>query len=225
MSIQNDPECIRLNLGCGARPLLGYTNIDLDPLERLKARYPQADLPSSVEIHQHDIFNLPYEDGTVAEVRADSLLEHLSFLEEKRFFLEMRRVLMVGGFINLSVPDFEETARLWLQARDDWREFFRDDPEAIAASHWFGQYSYGMDSRWGYLTASIFGPQNGEGQFHKNCYTESKMTAILEYLGFCNIDVSRFRWKGGRDLMIRVLAEKRERSGGQSPENTNASGR
>ena len=31
---------IRLNLGCGGRPLPGYINVDLDSLEALRGRYP-----------------------------------------------------------------------------------------------------------------------------------------------------------------------------------------
>lgn len=106
-------------------------------------------------------------------------MEHLSFEEEKKFFTEMKRVLRIGGVLKFSVPDFEETVKLWLRAEDDWKEFYRNDPDAVAQSHWFGQYSYSTKNRWGYLTASLFGPQNSEGQFHKNCYTEKKSRRCL----------------------------------------------
>lgn len=206
---ENEKQDIKLNLGCASRPLQGYINIDLDTIEEMKQRYPNIELPEDVEVFQYDIFNLPYEDETVDEVRSDSMLEHLSFLEEKKFFHEMRRVLRHGGRLDFSVPDFEETVRLWLDAKDDWKEFYRDDDEAIAQSHWFGQYSYAMDNRWGYLTASIFGPQNSEGQFHKNCYTEQKIRKIMDFLEFDIAELSRFNWKGDRDLMIQVHAVKR----------------
>ena len=88
------------------------------------------------------------------------------------------------------------------------KDFFRNDDEAIAQCHWFGQYSYGTDNRWGYLTAAIFGPQNGEGQFHKNAYTVSKIKAICRKLEFLEPEITNFYWKGDRDLMIRVRATK-----------------
>ncbi len=157
---QNNGEKVRLNLGCASRPLPGYINIDLDTLDEIKARYPNIDFPEDAEVFQHDIFNLPHGDGSVDEVRSDSMLEHLSFLEEKQFFYEMRRLLRPGGSLVFSVPDFEDTVKLWLKAKDDWKDFYRNDDEAIAQQHWFGQYSYTTDQRWGYLTASIFGPQN-----------------------------------------------------------------
>jgi predicted SAM-dependent methyltransferase len=202
------PEDIRLNLGCASRPLPGYINIDLDSLEAMKARYPGLTIPDDVEIYQYDIFNLPYADGTVAEARCDSLLEHLSFLEERKFFFEMKRVLKTGGMLVFSVPDFEDLVKKWLAAEDDWRDFYRNDAEAIARLHWFGQYSYSTRSRWGYMTASLYGPQNSEGQFHRNCYTENKIRAMLTFLGFRIVELSFFSWKGDRDRMINVRAAK-----------------
>jgi SAM-dependent methyltransferase len=205
----HEKDTIKINMGCGGRPLPGYINIDLDTLEQLKARYPGTEFPEGVEVFQYDIFNLPFADSTVEEIRADSLLEHQSFLQEKELFLEVKRALKPGGVFWFSVPDFEDTVKLWLNAKDEWKDFYRNDPEAIASQHWFGQYSYSTANRWGYLTASIFGPQNSEGQFHKNCYTEGKVRAVLERLEFEEPEISRFTWKGDRNLMLQVKAVKK----------------
>lgn len=202
-------EEIKLNLGCASRPLKGYVNIDLDTIEEMKARYPNLEFEDGVEIFQYDIFNLPYENDTVSEVRCDSMLEHLSFLEEKMFFTEMSRVLKKGGKLVFSVPDFEDLVKKWLKAEEDWREFYRNDDEAIQKQHWFGHYSYDTKSRWGYLTASLYGPQNSPGQFHKNCYTEGKIRSLLEKIGFDVVELSFFNWKGDRDRMIQVVSAKR----------------
>lgn len=202
------PPDIRLNLGCGGRPLAGYINIDQDTLEDLKKRYPGQAFPEGVEVHNYDIFNLPYPDGGVAEVRADAIIEHLSFADEKRIFLEVKRVLRKGGVFSFSVPDFEELARMFLRAEDDWRDFYRCDDEAIAKQHWFGQYSFSMKSRWGYLTAALFGPQNCEGQFHRNCYTEGKIRAIMKHIGFDPPEITPFRWKNTELPMLQVRARK-----------------
>jgi len=196
----------RLNLGCGGRPLPGYINVDQDNLAQLKKRYPDQRFPKGVCVRSYDIFHLPFRDGVVDEVRADSLVEHLSFKEEPLFFYEVQRVLRPGGMLRFSTPDFEATVRQWLKAKDDWRDFYRDDEEAIRMNHWFGIGSYSLNHRWGYLTASIFGSQNGEGQFHKNAYTEAKIRAILCYLRFQGIRVRRYRWKGNREVMLEVLA-------------------
>lgn len=198
----------KLNIGCGGRPLPGYINIDSDSLEELRARYPHQQFPENVPIYNYDIFNLPYPDSSVSEVKADSLIEHLTFIEEPLFFYEVKRVLRPNGIFDFSTTNFEEIVKLWIAAEDNWQGFFRDDDEAIAQQHWFGQCSYSVDKRWGYLCAMIFGSQNGVGQFHKNCYTIPKIRAILKRLKFKELEVSNFLWKGDRDPMIRVRALK-----------------
>lgn len=199
---------IKLNIGCGSRPLPGYVNIDMDSIDSLKARYPTQEFAEGIEIFDYDILNLPFTDSSVQEVRTDSLIEHLSFIDEPKFFQEVKRVLRPGGIFQFSTPDFEDAVKLWLAARDDWKDFYHNDPESIAKEHWFGQYSYSTENRWGYLMAMIFGSQNGEGQFHKNCYTIPKIKAILNRLDFKVLEISHYRWKGNRDLMIQVRAMK-----------------
>ena len=203
-----DDQLVRLNIGCGGEPLPGYINIDSDDLNALRARYPSKNFDENLKIHQCDIFNMPYDDASVDEVRADSFIEHLSFIEEPKFFNEVVRILRDGGMFNFSTTNFEEIIKLWVSADDEWKDFFRSDDEAIAQEHWFGQNSYSSKNRWGYLTAMIFGSQNGEGQFHKNCYTVPKLKAIMKRLNFQDIKISHFNWRGDRDPMVRVKAIK-----------------
>ena len=66
------------------------------------------------------------------------------------------------------------------------------------SEHWFGNYSYEAKNKWGYITATIYGNQNGEGQFHKNCYTEMKLTSICKKLNLKIIDIEKFRWQNNR---------------------------
>jgi len=199
---------VKLNLGCAGRLLEGYINIDQDSIETMKIRYPDIKFKETDIIYNYDVFNLPFEDNNVDEVIADAFIEHLSFSEEKLIFEEIKRVLKPGGKFNFSVPNFEKNIKMWLDAEDDWKEFFRSDDEAINQQHWFGTYTYEPKNRWGYLTAMIFGTQNGEGQLHKNCYTIPKIKAILNKLNFSQIEISEFRWKENRDFMIQVNAIK-----------------
>lgn len=201
-------EVIKLNLGCGGRPLLDYINVDMDSLEDLKARYPNQNFSDDMIVNNYDIFNLPFEDGSVDEIRADAFIEHLSFVDEKRLFLEVKRVLKKDGVFTFSVPNFEKVVRMWLEAKDDFKDFYRMDDEAIKNQHWFGNNSYTTDNRWGYLTAMIFGSQCGEGQYHVNCYTIPKIKSILKIIGFQEVSISEFLWKGERDPMIQVEAKK-----------------
>jgi SAM-dependent methyltransferase len=204
-----EPKKIRLNLGCGGRPLADYINVDMDSLDDLRKRYPAQTFSDDLILKNYDIFNLPFKDGEVDEIRTDSLIEHLAFDEEPKFFYEVKRVLRPGGLFQFSTPDFEATVQDWLAAKDEWKSFYRNDPEAIAQNHWFGQYSYSRANRWGYLSAMIFGSQNGPGQFHRNCYTVPKIKAILNHLGFDSPEITQDRWKGDRDLMINIRVRKK----------------
>ncbi len=201
---------MKINLGCACRLLDAYINVDLDSLENIRKRYPNTYINEHAEFIQANVLNLPFDDESIYEVRCDALMEHFSFKEESRFFYEVKRVLKPGGVFRFSVPDFEDAVTKWINAKDEWKDFYRDDDEAIEQQHWFGNYSYSTDNRWGYLTASLFGTQNGEGQFHKNAYTEDKINAICNKIGFSKPTIERFQWKGDRDLMIRAVTVKED---------------
>jgi predicted SAM-dependent methyltransferase len=198
----------RLNLGCGSRPIAGYVNIDQDDLATMRARYPTRVFDDSLVIKNFNIFELPYAENTIDEIRSESMLEHLSFEEEGKLFKEIKRVLKPGGIINISVPNFEKLFQAWIGAKDEWKDFYRTDREAINSGHWFGHYSTKADQRWGYLMAGIFGNQNGSGQFHKNAYSIGKLRAIFQYLNFSVTEITEFLWQGDRDPMIRILGTK-----------------
>jgi predicted SAM-dependent methyltransferase len=204
-------EKIKINLGCGSNPLEDYINVDMDTLDDLRERYPHKEFSDDIIIEQWDIFNLPLEDDSVDVVKSDCLFEHLSFKDEKRAFMEVKRVLKPGGTFDLAVPDMEHVIKAWLEAEDDWKDWFRDDDEAISQKHWFGTYEYSFNNRWGYLTASLFGSQNGEGQYHKNGYTMAKLKNIFKVLDFEIEYMETFPWTndGGVAQIIRCFSKKK----------------
>ena len=201
---------IKLNLGCGGRPLKGYINVDMDTLEDMKIRYPETKFDEDIRVEQHDLFNLPYADNTIDEIRSEGLIEHLPFIDESKFFYEVKRVLKPGGKIFLTTVDFEEAVKAWLIAKDDWKDFYRNDDDAIKEEHWFGTYEYSKKNRWGYLTSIFYGSQNGEGQFHCNCYSEKKFSAICKKLNFKVISINKSFWKNdqNRDPILELTAIK-----------------
>ena len=68
--------------------------------------------------------------------------------------------------------------------------------------------TYNYKNRWGYFSATIFGSQNGKGQYHKNAYTKKKLQAMCDKLGFKVIKLKDYRWKKDRDYMINLIAKK-----------------
>ena len=109
----------------------------------------------------------------------------------------------------LSTVDFEASVKQWLAAKDDWKDFYKNDPESIMKQHWFGTYTYKPNNRWGYLLATLYGSQNGEGQFHRNCYSENKLRAICKRMNLDVVSIELFQWKGERDQMLGLTAIKK----------------
>lgn len=200
---------IKLNIGCASRPIDGYINIDMDSIEDIKKRYPNLNIPNNIDIYNYDIFNLPYEDSSVDEVRAEALIEHLSFHEEPKFFFEIVRVLKSGGKVYITTPDFDKIIEDWINAKDDWINFHKSDDKSINQEYWFGNKSYTRTNKWGYLTACIFGSQYGEGQYHKNCYTKNKLRSIAAKIDIDILELNSKKWKQDREFIIEFIGKKK----------------
>lgn len=88
------PDGLKLNLGCGHVPLVGYVNVD------------RRDLPG-VDIIA-DAGNIPVAPDSVQEIASFHLLEHFSEEELRRRLLPYWRTLLVpGGRFRAVVPDGE----------------------------------------------------------------------------------------------------------------------
>ncbi len=97
---------VRLNLGCGPRPLEGFVNVDL--LEG-----PGVDVVADVG------GSLPFGDGEVELIYASHVLEHLPTAQVPVVLREWRRVLRDGGVVLIGVPDLDRIAKL-LSSRSGW---------------------------------------------------------------------------------------------------------
>lgn len=88
---------LRLNLGAGGQPLPGFQNLDGGKGDFL---YP-----------------LPYETGSVDEVRASHVLEHFPRAEIPLILKEWVRVLKPGGALKIAVPNFQTIAEWYLAGK------------------------------------------------------------------------------------------------------------
>jgi hypothetical protein len=173
---------VRLHIGCGAKRLSGWVNIDR------VARAPGV----ATDV---DPAALPYPDGSVEEVLAEHVFEHFCFAEEVEVWREMARVLRRGGRLVIEVPDFEWVCATFLAAEDDWRAFY-----IVGHADHYGGCGRALDQRWGILQTMFFGNQNGEGQFHRSAYTADKLRAIAHLLDFKAIAIETVFNKGGQAL-------------------------
>jgi len=82
---------IKLNLGCGEDIQDGYDNIDI-----------RNDVDDRIIVA--DVCSLPYEDGTVDEIRAIDVFEHVSYRKSKLLLRHWVKKLKDGGFLKIQAP-------------------------------------------------------------------------------------------------------------------------
>jgi predicted SAM-dependent methyltransferase len=85
---------LRINLGCGYRPLAGWTNVDI-------ARGPQVDIVWDLRTP------LPFRDESCRAIFSEHVIEHLSKDDGERLLRECYRALQPGGVLRISTPDAE----------------------------------------------------------------------------------------------------------------------
>ncbi len=105
---------MKLNLGCGANKLFGYTNIDANPEMK----------PDLVLTLGKD--KLPYQTESVEAIVSSHTIEHIPRQLHFNIFNEINRVLKVGGTLFFSFPDFAKLSELYVSnsrgLRQDWEK-------------------------------------------------------------------------------------------------------
>ncbi len=93
-TIVNGNKNMKLNLGCGAKILNGYVNID-------KFDYYDVDI-----VHDLEKFPYPFDDNMVSEILLSHVLEHIG--QEPNMFnkiiKELYRICKNNALINIHVP-------------------------------------------------------------------------------------------------------------------------
>jgi predicted SAM-dependent methyltransferase len=124
---------VKLHLGCGGVRLEGFLNVDVRP-----------DAKAADEVH--DLTKpWPWESGSVDEVHAFHVLEHLTRKEGKHFCQEAARVLKEGGLLVLELPNAKAAAYQYAVEGDDGR----------ADNLWGLQRNEYDFHRWGYYPGSL----------------------------------------------------------------------
>ena len=126
---------LKLDIGCGPHRIPGYTPVD-------------ASLG-------HDVRALPFADGTVDEIRASHVLEHIPFPQAGLVVEHWARLLKPGGWLKVAVPDFDKIV--------DWYKEGRGAEMPIEA-YLMGGHTDHLDS-------------------HKAIYQAQKLKMLLEQAG------------------------------------------
>lgn len=142
-------DIMRLNLGSGKKRILGYTNVDIDP-------GCEPDILC-------DILFLPMEEGTVEEIMAIHVFEHLWLIDIPIALREWKRVLVPGGKLVLEMPCLDKIVRNLLITDNDQMTLW-------------GLYGDPMRSR-----------DKNAYELHKWCWNEKTLVNVLDKAGFRNI--------------------------------------
>jgi len=201
---------VRINIGCGATPTDGWTNLDNSLTVRV-ARWPVlVRLLSKAKVldeqscefaevaikgnirYANASQHIPYADNSVEVIYSSHMIEHLDRSEAKAFLLEARRILRPGGRIRLAVPDLALLVQEYLETGDA--------DQLIDRTHMSHGRPRGFSSR---LKATIVGPRR-----HLWMYDGPSLSKLLVNSGFADArimpaGVTSIENPGGLDLAER----------------------
>lgn len=177
---------LRLHVGCGTVYLDGYVNIDLEvpgysflagerpdllALNRTtvdryyKHEESQATLEHGPKHPQFCVVDryaaidaLPCAPGSVDEIRAVQVLEHVEMKRVPDVLRHWHGLLREGGVAHVDVPDFEETARQLLARPDE------------PSKDWYYRL--------------IYGSQKNPHAFHRSGFSPARLARLLREAGF-----------------------------------------
>ncbi|GAG64602.1 unnamed protein product, partial [marine sediment metagenome] len=105
---------VKMHVGCGARILKGWINIDLSyvPYHDYMQYYTDKFYPEAIRGDQSDFYAidvtknpLPFPDNSVDVIFHEDFLEHLSQRDQVLFLAETLRILKKGGVHRVNTPD------------------------------------------------------------------------------------------------------------------------
>lgn len=94
---------LRLNLGSGADIREGYQNIDIRNLPNINV--------------VADIQNLPYRKGSIDEILAIDILEHISYRETVNVLKKWADLLKVGGSLIIQMPCLDTIIKFLIESK------------------------------------------------------------------------------------------------------------
>lgn len=102
----NEKKMVKINLGCGDRPIAGFLNVDIRDIPGIE--YPKT------SVDDLSCFPNDYADY----IYACHVLEHLPRSMTFRVLCEWNRVLKPGGMLRIAVPDWDAIVAYYQETRD-----------------------------------------------------------------------------------------------------------
>jgi len=174
---------IRVNVGCGGKPTPNWINLDI-------IRHPAI-------CFWDCRYSLPFKDKSVAAIYAEHFLEHMEYSTEARRFLEeCLRCLKPKGILRLVVPDAGEYLKGYVT--DSW--------DAIATRRPLVKENDRFQDFWLHETYStkmeFINSVFRQGGKHKYAYDSETLIALLDEIGFSEVEERAFNSSSDEKLTI-----------------------
>lgn len=138
----------KLEIGCGQRPTPGYIHNDVNA-------FPGVDIVGNP-------WEIALEDGSLDEVLALGVVEHLTYAQVGSSFANVHRMLRAGGAFYFDVPDLPT----WC---------------GYAVDHFAGRTTpFPIE----HILSTLYGWQRWPGDEHKSGWYEAKLIHTLRRAGF-----------------------------------------
>lgn len=104
---------MKIHLGCGRKPLDGYTNVDILPASKLG-------ITSEVFIQKDAVLYLTEQKaGSVEEIMAEHFIEHLPVAKVRDLLFFAHQALKEGGLFKIVVP-FLDKPKAWVLSHESF---------------------------------------------------------------------------------------------------------
>lgn len=170
----------KLHLGCGQIYLEGYINIDY-PLTEHSVQH------ASVADEFADLTKLRYGAETIDEVRLHHVFEHFPRTQALALFISWHSWLKKGGRLHIEVPDFNETAKLVLEAATNERT------RKVAIRH-------------------IFGSNEAAWAVHYDAWSKQRFEELCKLFGFKVEKIDQTSYMATRNIALVAKKNKKTQS-------------
>jgi ubiquinone/menaquinone biosynthesis C-methylase UbiE len=119
----------------------------------------------------------------VQELHCSTDFVYLTTMEADATLINWFRAMEVGGKINLTLPDSDYYARMWLDA--EWNEIDLRNADSDARAAFSGLFGAQQGSN-----PKLDGYSTTYGKVNKSAYNAKRLTFLLERAGFVNVEVT-----------------------------------
>ena len=182
---------LRINLGCGRSPTLGWRNFDnsfslslsrisflpdllykLGILESTQYQFIRFARENDIE-YGDAIKGLPIQDESCDVLYSSHMLEHLDRNKTNKFLQDAFRILRPGGIIRIAVPDIKKQVSQYIES-DDADAFIEATNLCLTGTRSLAQR----------LRLLLIGSRN-----HKWMYDGNSLSVLLQKHGFIKAEV------------------------------------